>query len=1562
MVSSLAVMQLEPRFDKRSLRKDPADPASVDHTRTMTQTHATNAPPQRNDPTTPPVYSRELPPIGEYIEHYEVLRPLGSGGMGTVLLARDTKLGRLVAIKLLHEGGEAAAQVLLEGRATARARHENIVVIYEVGTFNARPYMVLEYLEGRTLRQAIAASAHLRSGNCISPSLALEIIVSVLRALVAAHKSGIVHRDLKPENIMLLDTGQVKVLDFGIARFADSNGLNERKGTRAYMSPEQWRGDDIDERSDLWAVGILLYELLAGVHPLDPISAENLASIADPNIPMPNLRAIRPEFAALSEVLARCLQKNPDERFHSAADLLAALEPFVARSKWVPTGEMDCPFAGLSAFQEADADRFFGRERNVLAVLGLLERQPLVMVAGASGAGKSSFVRAGVLPALRCGSEHWDIFVVRPGRAPIAALREAIRLPDESGDRPPNRVQWGAELRARCTARGTSQRILVFIDQFEELYTLTSDIEERTEFLAGLLGIADDASSPLRVIACIRSDFLDRVVEDPAFMANVTAGLFFLPPVDRNGQRDSLVLPAEQAGYHFENEALLETMLDELARAKNPLPLLQFAASKLWENRDTNRKLLTQKAYETMGGVGGALAIHADTVVSRLSADDQARCRAIFMRLVTPEHTRTVANLQELTTLAENASAIEAIVQQLAAARLLQVDTDAGNTSTKVEIVHESLIERWPTLAQWLDESAGDAHFLTRLRVTAMQWEAGDRGIGLLWRDRAAEEARGFYERYQQEKTNPNRAPLGLLEAQYLQAVVDHLDRNRRLRNRAITAGFCILCGVVAIVLFFALDARKEARRADDEADRVRDQNGKLAIQALRGRNATRLLAARKHKDDPTLVLALLREVEAPDVPKDWPELVSAALSTGVARDLWRTDPARCGYDAVLSPDGTRIAVAMDDHTARILDEHLRELVVLRGHEKLVWSVDWSPDGRHIVTASNDQTARIWSADGQGTPIVLQGHTDALNSAKWSPDGQRIATSADDKTARIWNAQDGRELSILHHDVEVTAAEWTPDGKQIITAANNPIVRVWNADGTGEPRSLIGHTDIVMAASVHPKGKFVATVGRDRTVRVWPLQGKGEPLVLRGHEEKILAVEFSPDGERIATASKDKTARIWRTDGKGVPIVLHGHTHWVYTATWSPDGKQILTDSLDGTQRRFFLDDIVAPMVLQGHEDTVRGLAFSPDGKHIATASYDTTARIWNADGSGDPLILRGHSGYVTVVRWSPDGARLATIAADKTIRIWQKTNAAPPVVLSSAHGVFQSVDWSPDSQHLVTTANDGVFQIWNVDGVELSRVSKKTTSEFKFLWATFDSAGKTILVVDTSDSVVYQWKREPSSQLAPIGDMGEAVRIAKWSPDESKVLAVSTPGQVRIWDVAGKEPPIQIRAPHIVHNGLWQADGRSIVLMLENGTLLPWSNGSFGDPIGAGVVQEGAVTASFSADGRRLLTSTPYGKVRVRRTDGTGAPFVLDNATPALSFSYWSPRDERIATHYEDKFAWVWPSVEPFSGTDDARLWSVTSYCIPAAKRVDFLGVSETEAQADEEACKRRVMGGAGK
>ncbi len=802
---------------------------------------------------------------GTRVEHYEIIRALGRGGMGEVHLARDVRLGRLVALKfLIPSSPEVARMLLVEARATAKCRHENIVVIHDMNEYRGMPYLVLEYLEGKSLNRLHAESP-------LPVIRLIEVMVAVLRALDHAHRAGIVHRDLKPDNIFVTATGDVKVLDFGIAKLVgspvshavqtpESPAVHDDEtvitlsskgpvGTRPYMAPEQWLGTDIDHRTDIWAVGVILFRLVTGKYPYELDGPALMYAVAMPTEPVRSVRALIPDFhPELTAIIDRCLRKAREERFATARELLDALESLLPHHA-VAADDDRCPYPGLMAFQEADAERFFGRDDQIARVVGRLATQPLISIVGPSGVGKSSFVRAGIVPALK-REGPWGMIAMRPGRSPLlalAALSDPARAHDPEYVRAVAQQMFeqpgylGALLRWRAASHGC--RVLLYIDQFEELYTLVHDLRERVAFVTCLRAAADDPSSPVRVVLSLRSDFLDRAAEDRALMASVTEGMHYLMPLGHDGLRQALVRPAEQAGHVFESDELVGRMIADVALAPGALPLLQFAAARMWDARDRSRRVMTAASYLAMGGIAGALAVHADAVLAELSPGRRRLAQSVFQRLVTSDGTRAIVDLDELARLSPDPAEVGGLVDLLVGARLLVTKSDDQGAGASVELVHESLISAWPQLRQWTEAGREEAAFLVQLRQAAQQWEARGAPPGLLWRGEAADDAR----RHAARLGNT----LGPREQRFLDSVIAHATRASRIKRLAVVATMAVLAGLVVaglVVVIWVRHAEQEALRQADEA-RAAKLDLARQFEVVQAKEAERAVAERQAQE-----------------------------------------------------------------------------------------------------------------------------------------------------------------------------------------------------------------------------------------------------------------------------------------------------------------------------------------------------------------------------------------------------------------------------------------------------------------------------------------------------------------------------------------------------------------------------------------------------------------------------------------------------------------------------------------------------------------------------------------
>ena len=592
-----------------------------------------------NTPTEQESVTVDVPPSGgrfaagaELGGRYRILARIGAGGMGEVWHALDLKLRVDVALKALRQDSfqdERRGELLRrEVRAAREVVSPNVCRIYDLVEADGHELVSMEYVDGQTLLSV------LRERGPLELKEAQDIASQFLAGLEAIHRAGLVHRDVKPENIMLTRAGRVVVMDFGLARH-ETDPARSASGTPAYMAPEQARGEAVDARADVYAAGVVLAEMVV---------PEGIKNIQSRQSVWEGVRSEPPKLpdTPWAPVLRKAVAREPDQRFRTAHTLTRALEDVTLR---VVGAEDRHPYPGLASFTEADAEYFFGREAEVEQMWAKLEGPArLLGLVGPSGAGKSSFLRAGLLPSARPG---WAAVVCTPGGDPRASLRRAVICELEGDAEAMRELAAGSDdatVSAVARWRRRHDHALVIVDQFEELYTQSSADEQRS--FAELLGrLALDAD--VVVLLAMRDDFLIHCNrEEP--LRPLFSELTPLDPPTGAALRRALTQPALQCGYRFEDDGLVAEMLAEVEGERGALPLLAFAAARLWEKRDREAGLLTRQAYLDIGGVGGALAQHAEATMDRIGSDRLALVRELFRNLVTAEGTRAVREWGEI--------------------------------------------------------------------------------------------------------------------------------------------------------------------------------------------------------------------------------------------------------------------------------------------------------------------------------------------------------------------------------------------------------------------------------------------------------------------------------------------------------------------------------------------------------------------------------------------------------------------------------------------------------------------------------------------------------------------------------------------------------------------------------------------------------------------------------------------------------------------------------------------------------------------------------------------------
>ncbi len=780
---------------------------------------------------------------GVMVDHFRLVHRIGRGGMGEVFLARDTQLGRRVALKVVRahdrDLGQADVERLLqEARTTARFSHPNIVTIHAVGQHRGHPYLALEHVEGETLQ--------LRAERQATPFGVAEVLrmgAAVADALAEAHSHGVFHRDLKPANVILGRDGRLRVLDFGLALVAEAEGEvapRQHVGTPAYMAPEQWRGQGVGSAADVWALGVILFELLGGQRPWEadgPAQQQELVSGTDAP-PLGSLRKVPP---ALSRLVARCLLRDPAGRPSSeeVAQRLRALLDGEPRDVDVELS----PFRGLRAFDEEHHHLFFGRDTEIAAVAERLREVTVLPVVGPSGAGKSSFVQAGLVPRLR---EQGPLVVIamRPGGRPLRTLASRVLAattpgsgdtafgtlesqgsaghgedpdPPRSVDDLARRIQQAPQrlnLELLRVARARSASVLLLVDQAEELYTLTDDGDERRAFVEAVCAAADLPDAPVRVVLTLRDDFLGRLAEGPA-SRRALSQISVLGRPGSDALLEILTRPVTATGYTYDDLDLPLEMVAEIQGELSCLPLLQFAGEVLWQRRDREARALRREAYEEMGGVAGALARHADGALAALPPGDVRLARTMLLRLTTPAGTRRVLDREAV--LEGLSGRAGEVLGRLIEARLISAGQADDGEEPGLELAHESLLHTWTRLRRWMEASHGERAALDELSQAATLWEQRGAPAAEVWRgDNLRDAARTVAQAGHEAPAVARR----FLEAGQQR----QLARDRSRRRRWLVLGLALVliaAGSVAAALVLRAQER-EVRQQRDLAQRQR--------------------------------------------------------------------------------------------------------------------------------------------------------------------------------------------------------------------------------------------------------------------------------------------------------------------------------------------------------------------------------------------------------------------------------------------------------------------------------------------------------------------------------------------------------------------------------------------------------------------------------------------------------------------------------------------------------------------------------------------------------------------
>lgn len=1129
------------------------------------------------------------------LRSYDVGERIGEGAFAVVHRAVQRGIDREVAIKIIRaelaDRPEFIRRFELEAQTVARLEHPHVVPLYDFWREPGAAYLVMRWLRGGTVESA------LRARGPYSREQTMRLIDDVSGALETAHRAGVVHRDVRPANLLLDADGTTYLADFGIA-LPTATADDLPIVSPAYAAPEVLRGDPAGVAADVLSLGVTVFEVLTGRLPF--ADSTDRAEVVRRQLtePLPPVRATRTELPPqVDEVLARATAKVAGDRYPTVATFVADLRVALgadavrtARADLVGPGRVvENPYVGLYAFDEPDADRFFGREALVAELVDELETRPMVAVVGPSGSGKSSVVRAGLLPAIRSGavpgSDAWFVTTMVPGADPVDALETALL---RVAVNPPATLREqladpGGLLRAiRRVLPDDRARILLVVDQFEELFTQVRDPDERDHFLTELASAITHPASPLRVVATLRADHYDAPLRHLGMADLVTAGTVTVRPMSPEELDRAITLPARSVGVELE-PALAAELVAGVSARPSALPLLQFSLTELFDRRVADTLLLS--THRELGGLTGALAARADRILADGDPDDDAEVRRIFGRLVTlgegVEDTRRRALRSEFGAGERTAWLLDAYIT----ARLLTTDHDPATRQPTVEIAHEALLRDWPRLRTWLAEDRADLRTLHAVGAAADAWAAADRDPGELARGGRLETVIELATRRPELLTDTETewaatsTETADAEAAAQAASIEHDRRqNRRLRGLLVVAVILVVVAVGAAA--GALVLRNRAIESERQADNARED---AEIERLVAVSANQLGAA----PDVAILLALEANRRRDDLA------TRSTIHRAIATEQRRVGifPNRfAGVEAyqLFSSDGS-IGVAytvtgdvewFDPSTGALLhdytsDEGLFEVAVA-GDGSVV---ALSREDRTIEFVRRGATGPVLSVEGPGVQGSGTGCIDCFALPAIDDTGS-IGAYLNDGVLHVVEIATGNVL--VRHEyggsVEVAGSSLSfgDDGSTVhlvlVSPGANSLVRVDTVDVT---------TGAVSERPVGPEGSEYAIVTRvaadgrlvvanPDVVRVFAPDG--EVTELPGHEDVVVAMAL--DGDRLMTAGLDDVARFWSLDGSefAPPLSLPGQ---VDAVAFGP-GNTAVASLVTGNHYVFDLDGGVA--------------------------------------------------------------------------------------------------------------------------------------------------------------------------------------------------------------------------------------------------------------------------------------------------------------------------------------------------------------------------------------------------
>lgn len=1151
-----------------------------------------------------------------------------------------------------------------------------------------------------------------------------------------------------------------------------------------------------------------------------------------------------------------------------------------------PGDQAACPYRGLAPFGPGDAPYFFGRDRAtqrlVERVDALVGTGGLLVLVAPSGAGKSSLLGAGLVLAIRDGrlthpdSGTWPVVQTTPGPDPLAALGAHLPLPAGLAVAATVGPRLAAELREAAERAGGGGRLVIVVDQFEEVFTLCGERERRL-FIDVLDAIATGPDAPALVVLGMRSDFYARCLDHPPLVDALQRRHVVLGPMSVKELTEAVVEPAKAAGMRLEPH-LAEMIIrdagipdtrsgEERESVTGVLPLLSHALRATWQHRAHGR--LTIAGYKATGGIRGAVTQTAERALAELDAPTQAAAMSVLLRLTRlgEDHRQDSRRQQEtraLLTETADPEAAQRALEALVRARLVRVEAET------TQIIHEALLSAWPRLRSRLDRHRVALLGLQRLEDDARFWADRDRDSSRLYRGDQLDDAQRWAGSGDLGGPGPSA-----LAREFVDAAVATRDLQMAERDRRRARDRLVRRAIAALAVFGLLIAATAAVGWSNAARHEEDANfANLLAQA------DRLTAS-----DPALAAQLL--LVAYRLRPGNPHVQGRVLSTQhVPHAEVRPGPHGAVYFVDHSADGSLLATASETGIVEVRDvaDPARVLDQVTAGPSWISTATFDPARPVLATAGSDATVRLWDTSDPSDVVPIAevpvGHAE-ISQLAWSPDGRTLVSANGDHTVTVIDVTDPARPTVADPAVQwpgqgiVRAVAFHPRGDLLAAAGDDGRLALFRTGG-GRPPTLVdavpAHPGPIQSLAFSPDGTVLSTGSADKTVRLWAVDAGqpvplGEPL--SGHTATVWSMAWSGPATLI-TASKDGAARIWNVANRSLPSVVRTMptaTGGVLAIALSPDGRSLVGGGQDGSILRWEL-----PLtVLADNISRVHAIALSPDRQWLATGVGETTVRLWDLGDPGrpvrtGPLDIGATSFTRNVMTFSPDGRTLATHGGGSALRLWDISDTGAVTLLSTVEqrtGYTAAVAVSPDGSLLVTGDSDDTLAFYDIrDRARPVRLPDPPAGHSAYITAALFSRDGDVLVTTSSDGTARLWDVADPRRIAPVGnphDFGAGqIFAAALSPDDRVLAVAGTDNTVRFWDLTGSVPTPTLTGFDAPPTTLaWSPDGTRLATGGTDRIVRVWH-----DPLSVEAVADpmtghaGTVNQVVWRDGRTLVSS----------------------------------------------------------------------------------------------------------